>query len=237
VEVRRGYSESYDQSLQSAVQAYRDQDRARDDTLDITHAFHVSVILLRHGFSDDVAIAGLLHDSIEKPSAHLIEAQLETPAAGLVNLPPGSEASAQGWDRSWTLQKREALDRACRAGWRAVAVVSADALLHARHTAQRVLREDALARKHLSRDSTQMLSYCLQVLQVAREELGCHSLVGELADAVQGLMWTIEITAMGRSDTDHQSLDELERVRDLNRAQLRMSGGALPDPAMCLYRK
>lgn len=195
MEIRRGYSKSYDQSLRLAAQAYRDQDRRRDDTLDITHPFQVSVILLRHGFSDEVAIAGLLRDSVEDQEAEvsLIEAQLETPVAGLVSSPPECKANVQGRDRSWALQRREALDRARQEGREAMAVVSADALLRARRTAHCMSQGDSQACERPNRTSMQILSYCLQVLQVAREGLGHHSLVNELADAVQELMWTVEI--------------------------------------------
>jgi (p)ppGpp synthase/HD superfamily hydrolase len=196
MEIIYGYSDSYDQSLQLAAQACRDQDRTGNNTLDITHLFHVSVILLRHGFPDDVAVAGLLHGSVEDHEAEtpLAEAQLETSRAELVSSPPGCEANVQSREHSWALQKRDELDRARQAGWKDIAVICASALLDARRTARYMCQGDSHTCERHSRASMQTLDYCLHVLLVARKVLGHHPLVDELANAAQELMWTVELT-------------------------------------------
>ena len=60
-----GFSPRYDAALALAARAHRDQVRKSTDLPYITHVVHVSVILIHHGFGEDLAIAGLLHDVVE----------------------------------------------------------------------------------------------------------------------------------------------------------------------------
>lgn len=59
------FSPRYDAALKLAARAHRDQVRKGTDVPYIAHVAHVSAILLRHGFDEDLAIAGLLHDIVE----------------------------------------------------------------------------------------------------------------------------------------------------------------------------
>src|SRR5947208_435262 len=77
------FSSRYDAALKLAALAHRNQVRKSTDTPYIAHPVHVSVLLLRHGFSEDLAIAGLLHDVVEDcdiPSARLASEFGETVA-------------------------------------------------------------------------------------------------------------------------------------------------------------
>jgi (p)ppGpp synthase/HD superfamily hydrolase len=60
-----GFSARYDAALTLAAIAHRDQVRKGTDIPYIAHPFHVSLILIRHGFGEDLAVAGLLHDVVE----------------------------------------------------------------------------------------------------------------------------------------------------------------------------
>jgi (p)ppGpp synthase/HD superfamily hydrolase len=59
------FSARYDAALVLAARAHRDQVRKGTDIPYIAHPAHVSVILIRHGFGEELAIAGLLHDVVE----------------------------------------------------------------------------------------------------------------------------------------------------------------------------
>lgn len=59
------YSTRYDAALIFAAQAHRQQVRKGTDIPYIAHVVHVSTLLLRYGYHEDVVIAGLLHDVIE----------------------------------------------------------------------------------------------------------------------------------------------------------------------------
>lgn len=60
------FNEQIDKALGFAVKAHKNQFRKTDPSLPyIYHPVSVGFILLRAGFSDDVVIAGILHDVIE----------------------------------------------------------------------------------------------------------------------------------------------------------------------------
>ena len=61
----QGFSPRYDAALILAAVAHRNQLRKGSDLPYIAHPVHVSVILIQHGFGEDMAIAGLLHDVVE----------------------------------------------------------------------------------------------------------------------------------------------------------------------------
>ena len=60
------FNEQIDKAISFAVKAHKDQFRKTDSSLPyIYHPVSVGFILIRAGFSDDVVIAGILHDVIE----------------------------------------------------------------------------------------------------------------------------------------------------------------------------
>ena len=67
----QAFSSRYDAALALAARAHRDQLRKGTDLPYVTHPAHVSIILLRHGFGEDLAIAGLLHDVVEDTDTSL----------------------------------------------------------------------------------------------------------------------------------------------------------------------
>ena len=69
------YSERYEAALAMAARTHRDQTRKASDVPYIVHLAHVSVILIRHGFGEDLAIAGLLHDAVEDQDLPLVEVE------------------------------------------------------------------------------------------------------------------------------------------------------------------
>ena len=66
-----GFLSRYDAALALAARAHRDQLRKGTDLPYIAHPVHVSIILIRHGFGEDLTIAGLLHDVVEDTDTSL----------------------------------------------------------------------------------------------------------------------------------------------------------------------
>ena len=187
--IERGYSERYEQALRLAASAHRHQNRKSSDLPYITHPFHVSVILLRHGFPMDVAIAGLLHDVVEDQGVDLseIEDRFGGRVAEFVAALSERKRDAEGVKRPWEVRKREALEHMRQAGPEVAAIKVADALHNVHCTARDVCRDGPQAWRRFNRGPDHQLDYYRRIIQVAREKLGDHPLVDELAGAVDDL--------------------------------------------------
>jgi (p)ppGpp synthase/HD superfamily hydrolase len=200
METERGYSERYERALRMAASAHRSQNRKAGDIPYITHPFHVSAILLRYGFSTDVAIAGLLHDVVEDQGIDLgeIEERFGDRVARFVAALSERKRDAQGAKRPWEVRKREALEH-MRQGDVEVAVIKvADALHNAVCTAQDVRRDGPEAWQRFNRGPESQLDYFRRVLEIARERLRDHPLVDEFAEAIEDLAQFV-----GRGDLPH----------------------------------
>lgn len=184
-----GYSDSYEDALRLAAIAHAHQKRKGTDIPYVTHLCHVSVILLHHGFSREVAIAGLLHDAVEDQGYDLavIETRFGPRVAEIVVALSEHKLDAGGRERPWEVRKRGGLAQMRQAGPEAVAVKVADTLHNARTIALDVRREGPAVWQRFTRRPVSMLAHYHQVLQVAQERLGAHPLVDGLADALEDL--------------------------------------------------
>jgi (p)ppGpp synthase/HD superfamily hydrolase len=193
------YSELYERALRFAAIAHHSQKRKGSDLPYITHPVHVSVILLRHGFSTEVAVAGLLHDVVEDQGYELaqIEAEFGTRAAEIVAALSERKKDAQGAKRPWEVRKREALEHMRRADPETVAVKVADTLHNVHCFVLDLRREGSQIWQHFGRGPGPQLDNYHQILQTARERLGNHPLVDELADAIENLARMIAETSAG----------------------------------------
>jgi len=63
-----GFSPQIDSALRIAAAAHQEDVRKGTRIPYLTHPFHVGLILDRHGFSEDVVIAGIFHDVLEDPN-------------------------------------------------------------------------------------------------------------------------------------------------------------------------
>jgi (p)ppGpp synthase/HD superfamily hydrolase len=191
-EYMAAYSERYDTALILAVRAHREQVRKIDDVPYIVHPVHVSVILIRHGFAEDVAIAGLLHDVVEDQDVALahIEATFGPAVAEMVNA-----LTERKWEgnikRSWEIRKQEALDQIRRASLGAVAVKAADTLHSARSLIAGLERQTPSLWSNFARGPEQSLWYHQSVAAIVRERLGSHPLADELEATVKELAQAI----------------------------------------------
>jgi (p)ppGpp synthase/HD superfamily hydrolase len=66
-EAEMAYSEQIDAALRLAAAAHYEDMRKGTQIPYVMHPFHVGLILDRHGFGEDLVIAGILHDSLEDP--------------------------------------------------------------------------------------------------------------------------------------------------------------------------
>jgi (p)ppGpp synthase/HD superfamily hydrolase len=184
----RGYSERYDAALILAARAHRGQDRKGTDIPYLMHPVHVSVILLRYGFAEDVVIAGLLHDVVEDSDVPLqrVESQFGAGVAEIVAAL--TERKVEGSrPRPWEVRKREALAKLREASQAAVAVKAADALHGARSMARDLRHAGPLLWDSFSRGPDESLWYHRSVAAIVRERLAEHALADELDGAIKDL--------------------------------------------------
>jgi (p)ppGpp synthase/HD superfamily hydrolase len=162
--------------------------RKGSDVPYIVHPVHVSVMLLRHGFGEDVVVAGLLHDVVEDQDVPLAEVEAAFGPAVAEMVGALSERKREkGRERPWEARKQEKLDQLRQASLDTVAVKAADTL-HNAHSMIRDLRRSGPAFwDNFSRGAAQSLWYYQSVAAIVGERLGEHPLARELAAAVKEL--------------------------------------------------
>jgi len=191
------YSEAYEEALRLAVVAHRQQVRKGSGLPYIIHPVHVSVILLRHGFSTEAAIAGLLHDIVEDQGYALAEIaeQFGTRVAEMVDALSERKYNDYGEKRAWKVRKREALEQIRAASRGAVAVKAADALHNAESFLEDLEQKGPQIWRHFNQGAGLQLAYYRKIVVVSRERLGLHPLTEELAEAVDRLARAIRETS------------------------------------------
>ena len=191
----QAYSERYEAALVLAARAHRHQTRKGSDVPYLVHPVHVSVILLRHGFPGDVAIAGLLHDVVEDQDIPLsdIQAGFGRTVADMVAALTERKLE-NGIERSWEVRKREALEQLEGSDPDVVAVKAADVLHNTRTLARQLQRHGSSVWSHYTRGPDASLWYARCVASIAGDRLGAHPLVGELEDAISRLQRIISGT-------------------------------------------
>jgi (p)ppGpp synthase/HD superfamily hydrolase len=189
------YSARYEAALVLAIRAHRAQLRKGSDIPYASHPIHVSVILLRHGYHEDLAVAGLLHDVVEDQDVSIgsIGEEFGPVVAEIVSAVT-EKKSEGGAKRPWEVRKQEALAH-MREGSLSVAALKAADVLHNSHSFAAQLRETGPGTwRHFSRGPEDALWYYRSVAEVARERLGPAPLVEELEQAIRDLEQTIAET-------------------------------------------
>ncbi len=178
----------YDAALVLAARAHRTQIRKGSDIPYLVHPVHVSVLLIRYGFADEVVLAGLLHDVVEDQNVSPDRIEMDFGPAVAEMVAALTERKLEGGrKRPWEVRKREALDQLRTASSGAVAVKAADVLHNARSLAHMLRREGASTWAHYARGPRQTMGYYRNVAAVARERLGPHPLVEGLEAAIEDL--------------------------------------------------
>jgi (p)ppGpp synthase/HD superfamily hydrolase len=179
-----GYSERYEAALALAASAHRDQARKAGGEPYVVHVVHVSVILLRHGFAEDVAIAGLLHDVVEDQDVTLAQIKAAFgPAVAEMVAALTERKQEDGQERPWEDRKREALAHLQGASREAAALTAADTLHNARSLVLALRRDGPSTWRRFKRGPAETLWYYRSVADLAHQRLGAHPLVQELLGA------------------------------------------------------
>jgi (p)ppGpp synthase/HD superfamily hydrolase len=182
-----GFSPRLDAALRFAARAHREQVRKGTDCPYIIHPVHVAMILLSHGFDEELAVAGLLHDTVEDTGASLdeIAAGFGEAVAALVAAVSEHKTDGGGERRPWRDRKEEQLEHLRRGDARTAALKAADALHNSSCTLADLHRAGASTWSRFNAGVEDTLWYYRQVAGLCRHHLGDHALVRELDDAVE----------------------------------------------------
>jgi (p)ppGpp synthase/HD superfamily hydrolase len=182
------YSARYDAALAFAARAHRNQLRKGTDIPYIAHVTHVSVLLIRLGFDEDVAIAGLLHDVVEDCGVRSDEIAAEWGARVAQIVQALSEPLApNGAELEWEAARAAKLEQLRAGGPDVAAVKAADALHNVRSILADLLEVGPVVWQRFKRGPAPMLGYYRGIVAGARAWLGEHELVAELEAAVEEL--------------------------------------------------
>ena len=143
---------------------------------------------IRHGFSEDLAIAGLLHDVVEDTdtSLALITAEFGDDLARLIEAVTETK-SADGAALPWEQRKAEKLAHLQAAGPDVAALKAADAIHNLRSISADLRSAGPVVWERFKRGPAPTLGYYHAILDAVRAKLGAHPIVAELADAVAEL--------------------------------------------------
>jgi (p)ppGpp synthase/HD superfamily hydrolase len=183
----QGFSPRLDAALVFAARAHREQVRKGSDIPYIIHPVQVSLILLRHGFDEDLAIAGLLHDTVEDTDASLadIAAAFGDEVRDHVAAVTEEKTDDGGERRPWRTRKQEQLDHLARAGARVAALKAADALHNSASTLADLRRAGREVWNRFNAPVEDSLWYYGQVAALVVVHLGDHALARELRETVE----------------------------------------------------
>jgi (p)ppGpp synthase/HD superfamily hydrolase len=186
MEPQTGYSALYEEALQLAARAHRGQSRKTGDVPYITHPVHVSMILARYGFSDEVMTAAVLHDVVEDQDVTLdqVADRFGDRVAEIVDVMTEQKLDEAGNRRPWEIRKQEAVAHMRQADPEAAAVKVADTIHNARSILRDMARDGVEIWDRFNRGPKAQIGYYQRVLAAGREQLPAHPLVDELADAV-----------------------------------------------------
>jgi len=184
----KGFSARYDAALVLAAVAHRNQLRKGSDLPYIVHPVHVSVILMRHGFGEDIAIAGLLHDVVEDTDVPLetMRAKFGPEIARLVEAVSETK-TADGVELPWEQRKAEKLAHLQAGGPDVAALKAADAIHNARSIVADLQHVGSSVWARFKRGPEQTVAYYRAISAAVREKLGAHAIVTELDDALKAL--------------------------------------------------
>ena len=185
----QGFSARYDAALVLAARAHRDQLRKGTDIPYIAHPFHVSLLLIRHGFDEDLAVAGLLHDVVEDTDVPIerIAAEFGDLVARLVAAVSETK-TADGAELPWEQRKNEKLAHLRAGGPDVAALKAADAIHNIRSIVADFAQVGPAVWGRFKRGADQTAWYYREILEAVRDKLGDHPIVAELAAAVDELV-------------------------------------------------
>ncbi len=178
-----GFSPRIDAALVLAARAHRTQVRKGTDIPYIVHPVQVAMILMRHGFDEDLVIAGVLHDTVEDTDVRAddIRAAFGDGVAALVTAVSETKQDESGARRPWRTRKAEQIAHLEHGDSRVAALKAADSL----HNLQSTLADlratgDAIWRR-FNASAEDWMWYHRAIADLVGERLGSeHALAREL---------------------------------------------------------
>jgi (p)ppGpp synthase/HD superfamily hydrolase len=185
-----GFSPRVHAALALAAKAHRDQLRKGSDVPYLVHPVQVAMILMAHGFDEDLVLAGILHDTVEDTSTTLEElaAAFGPEVARLVDAVSEKKAEDGGEKRPWRVRKEEAIAHVGHSDGRVAALKAADALHNAASTIADVQRLGREAFTRFNAGAHDSLWYYGELARACSAQLGDHPLAHELTDTVATLV-------------------------------------------------
>lgn len=182
------FSRRFDAALAFAARAHRTQVRKGTDVPYIVHPVTVATILGRHGFDEDLQIAGLLHDAVEDTEATMEEIR-EAFGAEVARLVESvTEIKGEGGvRRPWRVRKEEMLATLERADRSMAALKAADALHNAQATLTELDASGDVVWSRFNAPPADSAWYYGEVARLCAAVLGDHPLAHELMAAVEEL--------------------------------------------------
>lgn len=179
------FSARYDAALKLAALAHTGQTRKGTDVPYIAHTVHVAAILERHGFGEELVLAGLLHDVVEDTDVPLaaIRAAFGDEVARLVAA-VSEPTQPDGSPLPWAERKAAKLALVRDGGVGAAALKAADAIHNAQSTAADVRNDGPSVWQRFTRTPTQIADYYASVAAIVEAALPDHPITAELRDAV-----------------------------------------------------
>jgi (p)ppGpp synthase/HD superfamily hydrolase len=182
------FSRRFDAALAFAARAHRTQVRKGTDVPYIIHPVEVAIILGRHGFDEDVQIAGLLHDTVEDTEVSVddVRGTFGDEVARLVTAVTEVKDESGG-RRPWRVRKEEMLAHLEHADRSIAALKAADALHNAQATITELDSAGVTVWSRFNAPPADSAWYYGEVARLCARALGDHPLARELLDAVDTL--------------------------------------------------
>jgi (p)ppGpp synthase/HD superfamily hydrolase len=187
--VSTAYSCRLNAAASLAAKAHQGQTRKRTGIPYIAHPFQVALILDRHGFSEELVLAGLLHDVLE---------DTDTPPAA-IQWPFGDEVlrlvqavtelkEENGRKRPWRVRKDEQLAHLLQADQAVAALKAADALHNIRTLLEDLQAQGVDTMERFNATLAESIWYYRNIAEMVQMKLGAeHPLAVELSAAAADL--------------------------------------------------
>lgn len=189
----RAFSQALDEALALAATAHGGQRRKGSEVPYIMHPVHVGIVLLKHGFPEEVVLAGLLHDVVEDTDVPLLRIadRFGAEVARLVDGVTERKTETEGGPtRPWRARKEEQLAHLAGADAGCAALKAADALHNCESLLADLDRHGAGVWGRFRAPREEQLWYYRAIATLCRERLGAHALCDELDAAVARLAGT-----------------------------------------------
>ncbi|HEY4550855.1 MAG TPA: HD domain-containing protein [Bacillus sp. (in: firmicutes)] len=180
-----------DQAIIFAAMAHRDQTRKSTDIPYITHPFAVGMLLQKAKCSDEVIVAGILHDTLEDTSTtyeELVE-QFGSKIAQLVR-----SASEQDKSLPWEKRKQHTIESLKDANLEEIQVITADKLHNLKSIQDDLANNGEKLWNRFNRGKRKQHWYYSSIVKELAPRKMEFNLIQELESTVKEVFWLIVVT-------------------------------------------